>query len=180
MKVVVAAALYPPDTTETAQYVKEVATRLSKSHEVVLVVYAYMPESIPNVRIVTINKRAPLLIRLLSFTYALFIETRDADVVYVENGPAVELPAGLVTRTLPVPLVVHLGDVRAYERLDKPWIYKVTERFLLSKAKKLVRDIPPTKPEILPFAPLPTEEHEYYEAAWKKHVDMLSSLFTHV
>ena len=72
MKIILTAPMYPPETAKPALYVKELAKRLKeKKHEIVVITYSNIPEKVPGVRIVAINKRLPLPIRLFLFVIAL-------------------------------------------------------------------------------------------------------------
>lgn len=173
MRIVLATPLYPPEITDAAAYAKELARRLSKDHEVTVVAYAHLPEPIPGVTVVAIEKRRPLLSRLFSFRNALARALQDADVVLAVNGASVELPLLLVSRRQSVPLVFCTADRAAHERAG------FLERFVSSQADRIVSDFPSHRPEILPLAPRPTEELAAYERSWDTHLAELSRLFHH-
>ncbi len=173
MRIVIATPLYPPDIAPQASYVKELAQRLGTQHQVTLVAYGSYPEAVPGVRIVSVSKRQPKPLRLLAFLWALYREVKNAEVLYAENGPSVELPVGLLTRITRLKLVVHLGDQLAHTRAAR------LEQFMTSRASSVVSDIPLSRPEILPFTAYPEEAFRAHEASWQTHVAMLTNLFTH-
>ncbi len=179
MKIVLATPLYPPDTAESALYVKELAGRLSKSHQVVIVTYGRLPEKIPGVSIVAIDKRQPIFSRLSAFTRALLKEVRGADLLYVLNGASVEFPAFVVRLLSSKPLLFCIADTRAHQNAKHHISRHVLERIISSHAKHVVSDIPPSRPEILPLEAYPTAAFEAYEASWRVHIDTLHELFTH-
>lgn len=173
MKILLATPLYPPDIAPPAPYIKELARKLSNNHEVVVLAYGRLPEKVPGVKIVTVDKRRPLFLRLIAYIFALLRAARSADLLYAENGPSVELPAALLTFILRTPLVLHIGDARAEARGG------VIARLARSRAKTVVTDIPNERPEILPFSPRPEAGLEAYESSWIKHLSLLENIFTH-
>lgn len=173
MRIVIATPLYPPDIAPQASYVKELAQRLGTKHQVTIVAYGSYPEAVSGVRIVSVSKRQPRPLRLLAFLWTLYRETRNAEVLYAENGPSVELPVGLLARLIRVKLVVHLGDQPAHTRAAR------LEQFMTSRASSIVSDSPLPRPEVLPFTPYPAEALRTYESSWQTHLIMLTSIFTH-
>jgi len=178
MKIVLATPLYPPDIAEPAPYVKELATRLASSHEVVVVTYGRLPEQIPGVRIVSVDKRRPLPLRLLSYTAALLRAARGADVIYAQNGPSVELPLVIVLRIVRAPLVMRMGDAAAHAYAAHHPLRKFVERLALRRGR-VIEGAPGARPEILPFAPRPDAALAAWETAWRSHLSDLTSTFTH-
>lgn len=177
MKIVLATPLYPPDAAWPAPYTKELARRLSPAHAITVLTYGEIPEEVEGVRIISVSKRQPRAWRLLRYTRALLREARRADVIYAENGASVELPlviASFVSRT---PILLHMGDQRAHKKAAYSTALKNIEKAALKSAKKIVTDSPLKRPEILPFAPYPTNEFAAYEASWQKHQEMLEDLF---
>ena len=178
MKIVLATPLYPPDVAEPAPYIKELAKHLADGmHEVTVVAYSYLPEKIPGVHIVVVNKRKPLLLRLMQYTWLLWRAARTADVVYAQNGASVELPAGLITLFVQCPLVIHIGDTAAHERALVHPIFRCVERFAFKRARTIVTDTPAPRPEILPFGPAPTVAQTTYQKSWEKHMSDLIKTF---
>ncbi len=178
MKIVLASALYPPDIAEPASYVKELAKRLSATHEVVVVAYGRLPEQVPGARIVAIDKRRPLPLRLLSYTIALMHAARSADIIYAQNGPSVELPLILVSRAARASLFMHIGDTAAHAYAATRPLRRCVERLALRRAR-VVEGAPAARPEILPFAPRPEEALAAWEESWHAHVRELEHIFTH-
>ena len=179
MKIVLATPLYPPDVYEPAPYVKELARRLAKSHEVTIVAYGRLPEQVPGVRIVPIRKERPLPFRLLSFTRTLLRETHRADILYVVNGASVELPLLLVFPFVRAPVFLAFADRAAHACAPQRFSTRVIERFAARRAKNVVTELPPERPEILPLEEVPTEALRAYEEAWRAHIATLESLFDH-
>lgn len=179
MRIVLATPLYPPDTAEPAPYIKELARRLSKKHEVVIVAYGRLPETVEGVRIVTVDKRQPLPIRLARYLFALLSNVRDSDVVLFENGPSVELPVALIERLVRTPFVFHIGDRRAYERSQKSFLLRTLTSLASSGATSTLRDLPATRPEILPFREAPTKDLQDHERSWEGHLTLLERALPH-
>ena len=175
MKIVIATPLYPPDIEPTAVYVKELARRLAHiGEEVTVATYGRLPEPIPGVRIIGVDKRAGLLTRLINFRHALNKAAQDADVVYIENGPSVELPVAL--SSFRGKIILHLGDPAAHAYAQKKFLRGLIEGRVAKRARSVISDSPLIKPEILPFAPAP--DMAPYEASWSEHLGDLMHVFT--
>ena len=178
MHIVLVTPLYPPDIADPAPYVKELAQRLS-GHQVTIVTYGRLPEAVPGVRILSVDKSQNILLRLIRCTVALLGTARGADIIYVQNGPSIELPAlvaALFTRT---PLVYGLTDMTAHEYAQRHFFRRTLERLLLVRASGVVTELPSRRPEILPLEPYPSDAVALYEAAWKDHCEGLKTIFTH-
>jgi hypothetical protein len=179
MKLVIATPLYPPDIAEPAPYVKELAARLAKEHEVVVVAYGRLPEPVPGARIVAVRKDRPLLLRLLAFTRALADEAVSADAVIAENGASVELPAAFVSLFSHTPFFFHVGDQAAHENAQKNLPRHVIERIMRAHARAIIEDRPLPHPEVIPLQPEPVREEEEAEASWQRHVELLTETLAH-
>ena len=177
MKIVIATPLYPPDIDETALYVKELAKRLGGEHEVNIVTYGKIPEKVEGVNIVSVRKKHPLPIRLLLYTFALWKVARRTEIIYAQNGPSVELPAGVISLITKKPFIMHMIDKNSHERASKNWIFRKIENFVFKRAKKIVSDTPLPRPEILPFQAMSEEEILKYEESWIKHINELNEIF---
>lgn len=177
MTLVFASPLYPPDLAEPAPYTKELARRLSTTHTVIVVAYGRLPEKVPGAQIIAVNKRRPLPWRLAVFTKTLWQVTRNADVLYVQNGASVELPALITTFFLRKPLIVHMGDDRAHERAKRSLLHGFLERAVLRRAYAVVRESPLERPEILPLHNKPEAEIRAWEESWTRHCSKLEDIF---
>lgn len=177
MKIAIATALYPPDTAPTALYVKELAMRLKDRHEITVITYGHIPEEIEGVRIMVVQKRMMLPIRLARFTFALWNVLSDTDVLYVENGPSVELPVGLAMLFRSCPFVVHIGDKAAHTHASQKPLRRNLEKLGFRKAQTTIENMPPEKPEILPFTTTPQSMFDAYESAWNEHTKLLERTF---
>ncbi|MFA6408216.1 MAG: glycosyltransferase [Candidatus Paceibacterota bacterium] len=179
MRIVLATPLYPPDIAEPAPYIKELAKRLAELHEVTIVTYARLPEKVPGVRTIAIDKRQPLPLRLFAYLRALLRAAKYADVIYAENGASVELPAGLVSLFSARPLIMHVGDLVAHKRAQTSLALRSIEHFARSRAKTVITDSPLPKPEILPLDIIPIDKLAAYERSWSEHLRKLEDIFKH-
>ena len=179
MKIVIATPFFPPDIGEQALYVKELSKRLSYSHDVTVVTYARLPEKVEGVSFVSVDKRRPLFIRLLHYTFVLWKTTRDTDILYAQNGASVELPAGLIAIFTRRPLVMHIGDKVAHKRAVQHILLRLVENFAFWQARSVVVDMPMKKPEILPWKPVPQKELTEYNKSWNIHMTTLKNIFKH-
>lgn len=175
MNIILATPLYPPDTAPVALYVKELAARLKDKHKITIITYAHIPEEIEGVTIVEVKKRNFLPVRLLAFVVKLFQEVRDADFIYAENGPSVELPVVLVSMFTRIPFLLHMGDRPAHKRVKKNIVLRVVESVALKYARKTIWNLPLSRPDILPFGPQP--DFTQYELSWSTHLHDLDNAF---
>lgn len=179
MKIIIATPLYPPDIAEPAPYVKELAKRLAPKHQVTIVVYGHLPEKIPGVSFVCVDKRLPLPLRLLRFSFILFKETLNTDVLYAENGASIELPAGLVAFFTRKPLIIHTGDKVAQKKTkENAWLKRINS-LAVKQAQRVIEKTPKSKPEILPFKPKPKTKLNEYEISWNTYIKELENIFKH-
>ncbi len=179
MRIVLATPLYPPEIAEPAPYVKELAKRLGKLHEVTVVAYARLPEKVPGVRIVEVDKHHSLPVRLFSYFFALRGVARHADIVYAMNGASVELPAAFVATLSRVPLIFCIADPAAHTRAQSRVLLRLIERFVSARAKHVITDLPCPRPEILPLEPYPEKEMTAYEASWTAHLSTIERILTY-
>jgi hypothetical protein len=180
MKIVITTPLYPPEIAEPAPYIKELTKRLAKKHQIILVIYGHLPEKVPGVSFICIDKRWPLPLRLLYFTFSLWKAVRKADILLAENGPSVEIPAGIVALFTSRPLIIHIGDSNAREKAKENTLLKYVECFAAGRARRIIDKNPLPRPEILPFNPRPQEEINAYEKSWGTHINELENLFSSV
>lgn len=199
MKILLITPLYPPDISEPAPYVKELATRLLKEHTVTILAYNHIPETIPGVTILSIEKSASLPMRLYRFFCALVVHSRKMDILYSQNGPSVELPLFILSFFTRIPIYFRLGDTvplqhaltrtslrfliiqtlrRVYHiiahEVDHPTIRQIVTAFP-TKYSVIPRPLP--RPEINPLQQYPYKEFAEYEASWNAHITNLTKTF---
>jgi len=179
MKIVIATPFYPPDTEPMALYAKKLAETLGKKHNVVVVAYVHFPEKTSGVRIFSVDKQWPLLVRLALYTATLFCVTRKSDILYAENGASVELPAALVTAVLSRPFFIHSGDKAAEARSSQKFFLGKIRRFAKRQAVREISDTPLDRPEILPFDLPSNGTKAEYDSSWDKHIKQLLENFEH-
>lgn len=202
MRILLVTPLYPPDIKEPAPYVKELAGRLSLSHAVTVLAFSHIPERVTGVEIISVVKSNILPVRLWQFFSALIHAARNADVIYVQNGPSVELPLLLFSFLNPPSIFLRLGDEVALSHAEATPLRRHILSSLLKRVCGVVvhtatsnasvffmKDLPsprihnmerpPSRPEILPFVPYPTDTLLTYEASWSTHTEKLTTLFEH-
>lgn len=202
MRILLVTPLYPPDIAGPAPYVKELATRLAGAHTVTILAYNHIPEVVPGVGIVTVEKRLPAFLRMSIFAWKLSMLEKNADVVYVQNGPSVEVPFVLASFFSRVPSVLRLGDVVALTHAARSSLFRMilvaamrrTSTLIIpetipAEIETLTADPvltqkcvtipnPDTRPEIHPFHEYPENAFAQYEASWEKHLSLLSTTIT--
>jgi hypothetical protein len=174
MRILILSSLFPPDPGDTAHYVKELAKRLSE-HSVTLLHYGNLPEIVPTVKVVSISKRLPVVVRLFSYTKSLFAHSAQADVIIVNNAPGTELPALLISFLTKKPFVVCVSDLQIF--LRKSVWYQSVHRSFTRRAKKLVT-LPAESSvwktvEWLPYRASIPESDVPQDAWWRKHIEQL-------
>jgi len=173
MRIAIATPLYPPDSADTALYVKDLAARLAKDHTVTLLAYAYLPEKVPGVRIVSVDKRAPLPVRLVSFLFALMRELPGHDLTLAINGASVELPVTVASYFSSTPYVLMRRDIDARLRTSESFLLRSIEAFARARAQAVVESCAGLKPEVLPLEPPDEAAWQKYEASWDTHLSLL-------
>lgn len=180
MKILIATPLYPPDIAPSALYTKELARRLSERHTVTLLVYGNIPESLPHVRIITIEKSAKLFVRITRFFFALLRESWRTDVLILENGPSVEVPFVLARPLLWKNTILEMSDTVAQSHASSSLLYRTLQAIATffahtTHTSGATFTFPKHQPEIHPFKPYPEKEFSEYEASWGAHLAILES-----
>lgn len=116
VKIILATPLFPPEIEALSTYSKDLAEHLKNDHDIVVAVYASQTEKIDGVKILKINKRQPLVVRLFNFTVKLLKISKEADVIYAQNAVACGLPAIIVQTLKKVPVVVNFAEDEAWKR----------------------------------------------------------------
>ncbi len=179
MRIIITTPIYPPEIGGPAIYIKELTKRLAGEHELTVIMYGRLPEKISGVSFICINKNRLLPLRLLSFFYSLLRASKDADLIYSENGASVELPVGLIFLLRRKSFIFHIGDPVADEKIKKNKISKYINNFISNHAKFVIKEISLKLPEILPFDEKPEKEIKLYENSWNMHLKMLKEKFKH-
>ncbi len=202
MRILLVTPLYPPDIAGPAPYVKELATRLAEAHTVTTLAYNHIPEVVSGVGIVTVEKRLPALVRISIFAWKLSMLQKNTDVVYVQNGPSVEVPFAFASFFSRVPCVLRLGDMVALTHAAHHSLFRMILVTAMRRARTLIipENIPvgietlltepaltkkcilipnpDVRPEIHPFHEYPKNAFVAYEDSWEKHLTTLVTTLT--
>jgi len=116
MKIIIATPLYPPEIETLASYVKELATRLKKYHEITIVAYASTAEKISGVKLITVSKHLPLLIRLFMYTFVLLKASKCADIIYAQNSATSGFASIIVQKLRKIPVIINFAEHEAWKR----------------------------------------------------------------
>ena len=170
MKILLVTALFPPDVTEPAPYLKELATRLSAGNEVVVLTYGSKPEQVEGVRFNVVKKSLIVPLRLIQFTWNLFIEGRHSYIILVNNAPSTEAPLIACSPLLRKKLYLSLSDKKIIYTSWRKTINQIASR-RVKRAVDLPSPLP--KPEIHPFKSVTEGETNEYESSWQDHLDSL-------
>jgi glycosyltransferase involved in cell wall biosynthesis len=181
MRILIVTPLFPPDTAPSAKYTKELATRLRKDHEVVVLLYGHTPETIDGVRLITVDKRRPSILRAFSFMHQLQTQAWLADIIIIQNGPSVELPSYFTLEYTKTPIIFMKSDPGAMERLKEKPTYHTLHQRLTRRANAVFAEgkhWPLLRPLIHPLQPYPEKALGNYERSWQKHLDQLHAMIT--
>ncbi len=177
MKNLILSPLFPPDTGAPAGYVKELATRLGAAQDTHLLVYGYLPEEISGVDITSVDKRASLPLRLLSFIKSLAALTSESDLILLNNAPSVELPFLIVTLFKKIPYTLIESDPIAKEA-STAGFYKFLHSLIKNRAKRIVTlegELLYKKEELLPFEEFDAAREARRQIWWENHLKVVTS-----
>ena len=178
MNILIATPLYPPETADSAVYVKRLADLLnSEGNSITIVTYSSVPEKIKGVNILITNKYRPLFFRILAYIRLLWKVVSSTDIIYAENGASVEFPIWIISLFVKKTIIFHIGDKTAYRNAQKNILLKNIQKLAFNRAAKIIRDIPLKKPEVLPFKEVSLSEKEAYATSWSKHIQLLIENF---
>ena len=169
MKKIILCPLFPPDVSEPAQYAKVLTTHLS---EFSVIAFGPLPESVPEVEIVSIAKRAPLLASIRCLQKLLTLKPKS---VVVLNGTLAELPALLYSFLSSAHLALIIHDKPAENGLRL-----LVHKILIKRADVLY--LPEDSSVYLPQEKLPFTTYDYsrqnrYDAWWNAHIAQLQAHF---
>jgi hypothetical protein len=168
MKVLVVTPLFPPDHNDSAKYCKELSLQLSNSgHQVEVLAYGKLPESVEGVDINTVNKSLPLPIKLGIFIYKFFIASLRQDRIIINNGPTVELASLFIYPFIVNKSIFLLSDKKATFGLKG--IRRISNSFLANNLATINIDTEKyLRPEIHPFRKSDLTEEEFANN-WEQH-----------
>lgn len=176
MNVAMLTPLFPPDTSDSAQYAKLLAATLS---DLPLTVFAYgkLPEAVGVVPIVSIDKSGFKLLTILRCLRAL--RHSRPTTLLLHNGPSTDLPALIYKLAHPALQLVYIeSDTKAIARVARP-----LQEFINRQIKRraiVVITLPDDATayiaaEILPFATIPPETKTAHSDWWQVHLTQLKS-----
>lgn len=195
MRIIIVTPLYPPDIAPLAVYTKELARRLAPRADVTVIAFTTLPETLLGVRVIAVPKHIPLPLRLAALCIILAKEIRKDDIVFAQNGPSIELPLLVTSFVRHLKFFFRISDPVGYTYAQSHRRTQYVQRMLMQRARLVMVDpllIPHTKftaratplttpdsrPEILPFAPYPTEALTAFEQSWDTHIQTLLHIFT--
>lgn len=167
-KILLVTAFFPPDTSLASLYAKELARQLSFQNDVSVLTYGYLPESVKDVEVVTINKQSNRLSRIFNFYRKLAFLKKSHDLIILLNAPSVELPFLLTGGGKNI--VYIIADPAAQKR-QSWWKKKLSTKVRLGVPKEIT--LPEgaifIKPEKLPFTES-AEKTSTHESWWNNHL----------
>ncbi len=169
MKILVVAALFPPDVAEPAPYIKELVSRLSKNHQVEVLTYGKIPESVAGVTITAVSKSTGTAKRLFEFAKTLQEKSKEFDIVLVNNAPSTELPTIFASLTSKARWFLLISDTKITYRGWRKLLFSLTTRYCTT----INTDLPKKRPEVLPFKKINEQVQHEYDASWQTHITEL-------
>lgn len=181
MKLTLVTPLFPPDTGDPAPYVKELATRLQPTHEVTVLLYGFLPESVPGATLLAVDKRHGLLRRIWRFTVRLFAVRTQTDYFLVQNGPSVELPTALLLLFSNARVIFIIADDYGIQLQQCSWWRRWLHHVVQHRAQRVI-DLTRndqmsrlTRPDVLPFDTEHNSSLPAYEIAWRDHLQTITT-----
>ena len=177
LKILILSPLFPPDVGAPAPYTKELLRRFM-GHEVTALIYGYLPESVPHVKVTAIDKRTWVVRRLIAYTKALVNARKDVDLIILNNAPSVELPLLLVSLFNKNTIMLCESDPLAYKASSKG-LYRILHGLMVRRCKKVVvlpEEAVYMTPERLPFETIDTEVIQKQDTWWKNHCIELTTI----
>jgi len=164
--------LFPPDTSDSAAYAKLLAAQLSEL-PLTVVAYGRLPESVPSVPIVSVDKSGSKLLTVLRCLLAL--QRLRPTTLLVHNGPSADVPALLYKLTHPRVRVIYIESDKQALVNKSYWLQQQ-----LQNRSQAVVSLPEHSwaylpAEVLPFAAPDLNATQAQATWWREHVSMITS-----
>lgn len=174
MRLTIISPLFPPDTAPSSVYAKVLLRMLAKTATTVTgIVYGHIPESVPNVSIVSVPKRQNVWWRLVQMLRAIHAQAPTTNVFIICNGPSTEVPFWFFHVVKRGPYIFVINDTKAAVTMSKSWWKRKIHNRLIRNAEgtfiigsEIETYYPP---EIHPLLPQPTQALEKFNNLWQVH-----------
>lgn len=127
MKIIVATPIYPPEIGGPATYTKELCERVYAKYDITVVAYTDSQKVFSGTKLISVSKTKSLVLRLITYTKAIWRASSNADVIYVQNAMASGLPVAIVSIFRHIPFIVKFVGDEAWERASQ---YRLTNKRL--------------------------------------------------
>lgn len=172
MHILIVSSLFPPDIAPTAKYVKLLAGNLSKTHKVSVLHFGHLPEKIENVSFASVEKGRSVLTRIFIMCRALIKKSKQADVVLLQNGPSIELPALLAGLFLRRKTIYMISDQAAHVRTKQHPFKKIIQRLVQKICMQTIHidDLQSLlQPMVHPLEDIPEQTLHEHKEIWQDH-----------
>lgn len=115
MRILITTPIWPPEIGGPATYTKELVQRLKSRCQITILAFADEPEIMDGVRLISISKKAPLLIRQIRYLKAAMALGKKADLIYAQNAMAAGIPSVIAAKLLNKPIVLKFVGDSAWE-----------------------------------------------------------------
>ncbi|MEY3784103.1 MAG: hypothetical protein RLZZ230_425 [Candidatus Parcubacteria bacterium] len=172
MRITILSPLFPPDVGAPAPYAKTLAEKLF-AHTITLIVFIHLPEAVPNIKPITIDKRWSKARQLIKALQELIKASRQTDIILVNNGLSTELPVLICSYFIKTPILLCLSDNRAIEASTKGFYHFIHKR--LCRRVTATISLPAAETEYLRLEKLPFTNTDnslitLQSVWWKNHI----------
>lgn len=131
MKIIITSPLFEPDIAEPASYVGHLISNLKDKYNLTVLTYSnYLPK-MDDCEIICVKKNQPTPIRLIKYFFKLLQASKNADIIYAQNGSSSSLSSALVAALRKKPLIFRFIEDEAWERAKRLMLTdKPLEEFL--------------------------------------------------
>ena len=171
MKTVVLTPLFPPDPSTSAQYTKQLVQKLPP-HNLSVIAYGKLPESVPDVEIFSITKRSNKFI--LVFRCLKKLLQLKPIVLIVQNGPSTELPAILFSFLSSTKILYIVSDQEAAAK--KTFLQALCKKRAGKTITLPESDETYLPTEWLPFGDSHNEVEQPKQTWWNEHLKEINSI----
>ncbi len=149
MRILISTPLFPPETAYPAAFAKNLSLLLSEKNIVTVLAFVEAPEKVDNVNIISVSKKQNLAKRLTIFTYRLFQEVKNHDLVIVKQAGISSLLTVIVSKLFGKYIILKMKEDEVIERIRqfslkeksfKVWQIAYTQKIVLKFSNIVIFD----------------------------------------
>ena len=176
MNVAMLTPLFPPDTSDSAAYVKLLAARLDIT-PITVIAYGLLPEAVAGIPMVSIDKSGWKIMTVVRCLHTL--QKIKPTTLLVHNGQSTDVPALLYKMiNTRLQLVYIQSDLAATTRTNRFWYRWVNQE--IKRRAVITITLPADSDrylpqEILPFATIDNDRTVQQDTWWQSHLTQIKS-----